>query len=97
MARNQIAGDVDITGTLTLGGLVLPDNAVRSNTAIQAGADIAYSKLAQRALASLPLKVEDWRIWNDPRAVLPNAAGASDDLYFDDGTWGTHAWLVKRR
>jgi hypothetical protein len=95
MARNQVAGDLDVTGTLTVGSMVLPDNAVRTNATVQAGANIAYSKLAQRVLASIPLKIEDWRIHDDPRAVLPNAAGGSDDLYFDDGTWGTNAWLVK--
>ena len=95
MARNQIAGDLDVTGTFTAGGIVLPDNAVRSDSTIQAGANIAVSKLARRVLASIPLRVEDWRVHDDPRAVLPNAAGGADDLYLDDGTWGTNAWLVK--
>ena len=95
MARNQISGDFDVTGTITAGGIVLPDNSVRSNAAIQAGANIAYTKLAQRVLSSFPLRVEDWRIWDDPRAVLPNAAGGEDDLYIEDGTWGTNAWLLR--
>jgi hypothetical protein len=95
MARNQIAGDFDIRGTLTAQAIILPDNSVRSDAAVQAGANIAHTKLAQRALSSFPLRVEDWRVWNDPRAVLPSAAGGSDDLYIDDGTWGTNAWLVK--
>jgi hypothetical protein len=95
MARNQISGDFDVTGTFTAGAIILPDNSLRSNAAVQAGANIAYTKLAQRVLSSFPLRVEDWRVWNDPRAVLPASAGGSDDLYFDDGTWGTNAWLVK--
>lgn len=95
MARNQIHGDFDVTGTFTAGNVVLPANSVRSDAAIQAGADIAHTKLAQRVLSSFPLRVEDWRVWNDPRAVLPNAAGGFDDLYIDDGTWGTNAWLIK--
>ena len=95
MRRNQIGGDLDVTGTITAGGIVLPDNAVRSDATIQPGANIATTKLAQRVLASIPLRVEDWRVHDDPRAVLPNAAGGADDLYLDDGTWGTNAWVLK--
>ena len=95
MARNQISGDFDVTGTLTAGAIILGDNSVRGDAAVQAGANIAYTKLAQRVLSSFPLRVEDWRIWDDPRAVLPNTAGGSDDLYIEDGTWNTNAWLLR--
>jgi hypothetical protein len=89
MARNQISGDFDVTGTFTAGNVVLPDNSVRSDSAIQAGADIAVSKMAQRTNSSFLVPLHSLRKWNDATMPLMNtvtaSAASSDDLAYIPG------------
>lgn len=91
MARNQINGDFDVTGTFTATAIVLPDNSVRSDGAIQAGANIAVSKMAQRTNSSFLIPLHSLRKWNDPTIGLMNTVTAStassDDLAYIPGSW----------
>ena len=87
MSKIDSSGDLHVTGTLTAGLMVIPDNSLTSNTAIHANAAIARSKMAQVANAVFPISLSECRIWD---SWLPlTAAANNDDVGVIAGTWGT--------
>ena len=84
---SRLDGDYHITGTLTAGAMVAPDNLITSNTQIKAGAGITRAKMAQVAAAVFPIPLASMRVW-DSWQQLPATAG-TDDLGAIAGTWAT--------
>ena len=84
---SRVDGDLHVTGTITSGSMVVPDNAIASNAAIAANCGITKAKHAQVANAVFPIPVHALRVW-DSWQQLPAAAG-TDDLGCIAGTWGT--------
>jgi len=85
----------DFTGGAAFsGGITLPAGAISGDSAIAADADITRAKLIQEANASFTIPLTRFKIW-DTGLELAVAAGASDDLYLDVGTLGTHGFLLK--
>ena len=84
---SRLDGDLNVTGTLTAEAIVLPANSLTANTQVQAGADIARSKMAQSSNDIFPIPVHACRVW-DSWQQLP-AAAANDDMGCIAGTWGT--------
>jgi hypothetical protein len=93
MAQQQLRGDLDVTGTITMGGITLPDGAV-DNENVTALAGLERSKLEQDDLVIFPVDFFDMRVWDDLTSMLP-AAGANDDLGLYESTFGTGAPIVK--
>lgn len=52
------------------------------------------SRLQQDALASFPVKLTDFRVWDAFQTVLPGTS-ASDDLGLYGGTWATSSPAIK--
>ena len=67
--------------------MILPPEVI-TNYTIAGNADIATTKLAQRALAESIVPLTQARTWNAVATNLP-AAAADDDLGLVSGTWGT--------
>jgi hypothetical protein len=84
---SRLDGDYHVTGTLTAGAMVAPDNLITSNTQIKAGAGITRAKMAQVAAAVFPIPLASMRVWNTWQP-LPLAA-TDDDLGAIAGTWAT--------
>ena len=68
--------------------MILPPEVI-TNYTIAGNADIATTKLAQRALAEWIVPLTNARTWDAVATNLP-AAAASDDLGLVSGTWGTN-------
>jgi hypothetical protein len=76
MATAQsITGDVIISGNLRIGGTFSP---------AQSKADI----LTLAELQPFPIRLTDFRVWDNMAALLPTA-GATDDLGIIEGTFGS--------
>jgi len=67
--------------------IILPPEVI-TNYTIAGNADIATTKLAQRALAESIVPLTQARTWDAVATNLP-ASAASDDLGLVSGTWGT--------
>jgi hypothetical protein len=83
--------DLHINGTLTATNIVASENMITANSQIQAGADIAAAKMAQRANSSFLIPLHALRKWNDPTMPLMNtitaSTASSDDLAYIPGNW----------
>lgn len=73
---NTIYGDQRITGDLQVAGTIKPPRP--------------RTELRQEDLAVYPVRLSDFKVWDNQASNLPNA-GAADDLGIYTGTWGTHA------
>ena len=84
----RIDSDVIISGDLQSTTMTLPASCV-SNSQVSSTAAIDRSKLAQDSNKPYAIRLSDFRVWDSVATVLPGTAG-SDDLAFDEGTWGTN-------
>lgn len=87
----------NITGTMTLSGTLLLDDGTVTDTHIASTAALDIrTKGKQNTLDPIKVvHVTDLRRWDALNAGLPITDDASDDLYIEDGTYGTDWPLVK--
>lgn len=88
MAQARFPDGIFVEGTSTFAGAAFNENNLTSNTAIP------RSKLAQDALAIIPVPLERLRVWNAYATNLPGTS-SSDDLGLDDGTFATGSQTVR--
>lgn len=88
MAQARFPDGIFVEGTSVFSGAAFNENNLTSNTAIP------RSKLAQDALAVIPVPFVSLRVWNAFATNLPGTS-ASDDLGLDDGTFATGSQSVR--
>lgn len=74
-----IQGSLHVQGDITAAGTPQP---------------LTRAQLTQENNARYKLRAEEWRVWDDIRAMLP-AAAASDDLGIIGGTFGSASPIVR--
>ncbi len=72
----RVAEDLEVPGNLRVAGSITPAKA-------------KSELLAMAELQVFPIRLTDFRVWDDMASLLPSA-GATDDLGMIEGTWSTN-------
>lgn len=81
MASSRISTDLYVGGLLSMDSIIVPDGS------------ISRAKLATNLLASYPIPLTSFRVWDAITTLLP-ATSATDDLGLYGGTWATSSPLI---